>query len=351
MADFVLKNARLGDSVTDILCRDGVIAAVGRGLTAAEKIDAEGCRVYPGLVDIHAHGCAGYDTMEGGLAEMAICEAEHGTTTWYPTTMTMPIDEIRAATETIPVVPGGARIPGFHAEGPYIDEKHRGAQSAAYIRRPDIAEFSTLKNIKMVTLAPETEGACDFIRQCPAVVSLGHTSCTYEEAIAAIDAGARCLTHTFNAMPGLHHREPSLIGAGFERQVYAQLICDGRHVHRAAVLALYRLFGADRVVLISDSLRATGMGDGQYNFGGQVITVKDGVARTPDGALAGSTSFLFDCVRTAISFGIPADDAFAMASRTPAVLMGIPAGQIAVGCYADFVIVDEDYRLIRSIRG
>lgn len=351
MADFVLKNALLGDRTADILCRDGRIAAIGEGFTAGQEIDAGGNRVYPGLVDIHAHGCAGYDTMEGGLAEMALCEAAHGTTTWYPTTMTMPMEQIRAATETIPEVPGGARILGFHAEGPYIDEKRRGAQNAAYIRRPDMAEFSTLKNIKMVTVAPETEGACDFIRHCPAVVSLGHTSCTYDEAIAAIDAGARCLTHTFNAMPGLHHREPSLIGAGFERQVYAQLICDGRHVHRAAVLALYRLFGVDRMILISDSMRATGMGDGQYDFGGQLITVTDGYARTPDGALAGSTSFLFDCVRTAIAFGIPADDAFAMASRTPAALMGIPAGRIEVGCFADFVIVDEEYRLLKTVRG
>jgi N-acetylglucosamine-6-phosphate deacetylase len=349
MAERLIKNALVGDKILDILCRDGKIVEIGKIESGSNTYDAAGKHVYPGLIDIHAHGCIGHDTMEGGLVEMAQDLKKHGTTTWYPTTMTMPWDEIEAATAILPDTNGGAHIPGFHAEGPYINEKYKGAQSANYILKPDAERFAQLKNISIVTIAPEAEGAEEFIKNCSAVVSLGHTACTYDDAIRAIDAGAKCITHTFNAMPGLHHREPSLIGAGFERQIYAQVICDGRHIHRAAILALYRLFGVDRMILISDSMRATGLGDGKYDFGGQVVTVDKGAARTPDGALAGSTSYLFDCVKTAISFGIPADEAFAMATRTPAELMGISAGKIEVGYSADFVVVDDNYDLIDTI--
>lgn len=349
MADLLIKNALVGDKQVDILCRDGKIVDIGNISDIDNVYDANGNHVYPGLIDIHAHGCIGYDTMEGGLVEMAKALKSKGTTTWYPTTMTMPWDDIKKATAVLPDTQGGAHILGFHAEGPYISEKYKGAQSKEYIIKPDINKFSELNNISMVTLAPELSGAEDFIRQCPCIVSLGHTSCTYDDAIRAINAGAKCITHTFNAMPGLHHREPSLIGAGFEKQIYAQVICDGRHIHRAAVLALYKLFGVDRMVLISDSMRATGLGDGEYDFGGQKVTVTDGTARTPDGALAGSTSFLYDCVKTAISFGIPPEDAFAMATQTPAELMGIKAGKIEKGYSADFVVVDDNYNLVETI--
>ena len=162
-----------------------------------------------------------------------------------------------------------------------------------------------------------------------------------------MDAGAMCLTHTFNAMPPLHHRNPGPIGAAIEKNIYAQVICDGLHIHKSVIQMLYRTFGADRMVLISDSMRATGMPDGEYEFGGQKITVTNKVARTEDGAIAGSTSTLFTCVKKAVEFGIPMPDAFKMASETPAKLMKLNKGRIAAGFDADIITVSKNLDLTR----
>ena len=345
----VYKNANGG--AFDIVVENGRIVHVGK--TDANGIDLGGDRVFAGLIDVHSHGCIGLDAMDGdALAEMSRFQAKNGVTAWLPTTMTMDGDSIRRVTNAPLIQPeNGAQILGFHMEGPYIAEQYKGAQNAAFIQPPALDHFRTFENVKMVTLAPELDGALEFIRGCDAVVSLGHTACDYETACRAVDAGALCLTHTCNAMPPLHHRETGPIGAAAEKGVYAQLICDGLHVHKSMVLALYRMFGVDRLVLISDSMRATGMGDGKYEFGGQTMTVKNGVARTADGALAGSTSTLLDCVKTAISFGISEADAFAMASRTPANLLGLNKGQLKVGFDADFIAVDADYNVTATVIG
>ena len=183
------------------------------------------------------------------------------------------------------------------------------------------------------------------------MVCLGHTDADYETAMRAARAGARCLTHTFNAMPPLHHRQPSLLGAAFDSDMYAQVICDGKHIHPSAIRILYKLFGADRMVLISDSMRATGLADGDYEFGGLTITVKDKTARTQDGALAGSTSTLFECVRCAIEFGIPEKDAFKMASEIPARLMGLNRGVIVTGRDCDLIILNDNNEVDTVIIG
>ena len=185
----------------------------------------------------------------------------------------------------------------------------------------------------------------EFIKNCPAVVSLGHTEADYDTVMAAAEAGAKCLTHTFNVMPGIHHRAPGPIPAGADSGMYAQLICDGLHIHPAAVRFLIKAYGKEKVVLISDSMAATGLGDGEYSFGGQSITVKDGAARTEGGNLAGSTTNLFDCVKCAISFGIPEEDAVYMATESPAALMGLNKGRLAVGYDADIILVDDDFDL------
>ena len=344
----ILKNVCLYGKITDIAVDNGKISKIGK--CEGEGVDFGGAKIYPGLIDTHSHGCIGLDTMEGGLAEMADFELEHGVTTWYPTTMTMSQEDIIAATHRDIDFGHGANIPGFHMEGPFINKKFKGAQNEAYILPPTMELFNKCKNIKTVTIAPEVEGSEEFIKNCPAVVSLGHTEADYDTAKRAFALGAKKLTHTYNVMPGIHHRAPGPIGAGSDTDgVYAELICDGKHVHPSAVKMLIKIFGEDRIVLISDSMRATGLGDGVYSFGGQPITVKDGTALTEDGKLAGSTSTLFDCVKVAISFGIPEEAAVKMASENPARLMGLNKGKIEVGYDADFIIVDESFNLIKAI--
>ncbi len=344
----IIKNVNLYGKITDITVRDGLIENIEK--TEASGLDFCGAEIYPGLIDIHSHGCIGFDTMEGNLHEMAEWQLAHGITTWYPTTMTMSAEDIISATNRDISGGKGANIPGFHMEGPFICEKYKGAQNADHIQKPNMELFCACKNIKMVTIAPEVEGAMDFIRECPAVAAIGHTDADYQTSMAAIDAGALCLTHTFNAMPSIHHRAPGPICAGADSgKVYAQLISDGVHVHPSAVRMLVKLYGAERVVLISDSLRATGLGDGEYMFGGQKIRVTNGEAYTEENHLAGSTTNLFECVRRAISFGIPKYDAIKMASENPARLMGLNKGKIEVGCDADFIIVDDDFNLIKAV--
>lgn len=344
----IIKNVRLYGNLTDIAVENGKIAGIGH--FDGEGTDFGGAKIYAGLIDVHSHGCISHDTMEGHLEEMAEYLLENGTTTWYPTTMTMSEEEIIAATSVSIDMKKGASIPGFHMEGPFINKKYKGAQNEAYILPPSMSLFNRCKNIKKVTIAPEAEGSLDFIRQCPAVVSIGHTDADYDTCMAAFAAGARSLTHTYNVMPGIHHRAPGPIGAGSDSpHVFAELICDGKHIHASAVRMLIKIFGKDRVILVSDSMKATGLEDGSYLFGGQPITVKDGTARTEGGNLAGSTSTLFECVKTAISFGIPEEDAVKMASENPARQMGLNKGKIEVGYDADFIIVDDAFNLIKAI--
>lgn len=342
-----LKNVNLYGEITDILIDGGKITAIGK--TDEDGVDFGGARIYPGLIDIHSHGAIGRDTMDGDLAEMARYYLSIGVTTWYPTTMTMSEEDIIRATNADTEIEGGANIPGFHMEGPFINVKCKGAQNERFIVPPSMEMFSRCRGLKMVTVAPEIEGAIDFISECPAVISLGHTDTDYDTAAEAFRRGARCLTHTFNAMPAIHHRAPGPIPAGAEYGAYAQIICDGVHVHPSVVKMLISMYGTDRVIIISDSMRATGLGDGEYEFGGQKITVTDGKAYTEGGALAGSTTNLFECVRRAIGFGIPERDAVKMATENPATLMGLNKGKIEVGYDADFIIVDDDFRLIRAI--
>ena len=337
----IIYNAEINGELKTVKLDGGKIVSVepdtGRG-----DIDAGGNLLLPGLIDVHTHGCIGMDTMDADFEPMCRFYAEHGTTSFLPTTMTMGYDALERVTKAKTDFPG-AEILGFHFEGPYISEKHKGAQNPAYIKKPSAAEFSRFKNVKMVTIAPESEGSAEFIRavtpEC--IVSIGHTDCTYETALEAIESGASCLTHTYNAMPPFHHRNPGPIGAAFEKHIYAQIICDGFHISKPVVLATYKMFGADRMVLISDSIRSAGLPDGEYESGGLKVFLKDGAARLADGTIAGSSATLLDCVKKAVEFGIPLDDAVRMASRTPAELLGVKKGRIAPGYDADLLITDR----------
>ncbi len=348
--NLILKNVTLCERVTDITIDRESGKIVSTEPTSELGRDMGGACVIAGFVDIHTHGCLGHDTMDGdSLAEMSDYLASRGTTSWCPTTMTAPVSALRTLIEK-PIPSGsGAHILGFHLEGPYISAKYCGAQRADLIKAPSPSDFEGIGNISLMTLAPETEGAVEFIKSAPFPISLGHTGADYATAMAAFAAGADSLTHVFNAMAPLHHREPALPGAAADSGAYVQVICDGNHLHPATVRLLYRLFGRDRMILISDSMRAAGLPDGDYELGGQPVYVRGGVARTASGALAGSTSTLSDCVRYAISIGIPRDDAIAMASETPARYLGISKGKVAAGYDADLLIVDEQMNVIETI--
>lgn len=346
----IYKNACVDGKTVDIEVTGGKISYIGK--IDKDGFDLKNRKLFAGLADIHSHGCMGFDTMDGNhLDEMSAFMAKNGVTSWLPTTMTMDMDTIKSVVNGKIPNSKGAEILGYHLEGPYISAKYKGAQNEKYIIPPDINEFEKLDNIKMVTVAPELENAFDFIKKCKAVVSIGHTDCDYECAKEAIRLGAKCLTHTFNAMPPIHHRNPGPIGAAFDENIFVQVICDGIHIHPSVIRLLYKLFGTERMILISDSMRATGLSDGEYEFGGQKITVKNSVARTMEGAIAGSTSTLLNCVKKAMKFGIPERDAFKMASQTPCELLGIKKGQIEVGYDADFIALDNNYNVIYTVIG
>lgn len=346
----LIKNVTLFGKTVDIAVEDGKIVEIGK--IEGEGLDFGGAKIYPGLIDIHSHGCIGYDSSVATPEEiytMADWQLAHGITTWYPTTMTVAAEDLVRAMNIELDVGHGATMPGFHMEGPFINKKYKGAQNESFVIPPSLELVERCKNVKLVTVAPEIEGAIEFIENSPAVVAIGHTDCDYDTAVRAFRAGAKSITHTFNCMPGIHHRSPGPIPAGAEEGAYAQLICDGIHIHPSVIRALYKLYGADRIVLISDSIHATAVGDGEYVFGGLPVVVKDGICRTMGGNLSGSTTNLFDCVKKAISFGIPEWDAVKMATETPAALMGLNKGKIEVGYDADFIIVDKDFNLIKAI--
>ena len=342
----------------------GRFSEVGRGdCPCPDAVDLGGATVLPGLIDQHSHGNSGADFSDGdldGLRKMALYLGRSGVTSFSPATMTLPYETISKAFKTAVALrdeaPAGAsRLVGVHMEGPFFSEKKKGAQNAAHLRKPDVEAVSRLADdadglLRIVDVAPELEGAVAFTREVSqrCTVSVAHTDAAYEDARAAFDAGATQLTHLFNAMPALHHRKPGVIAAGAESPtVLAELICDGIHIHPAMVRLAFSLFGAERMVLISDALRCTGMPDGTYEFGGQTMTLRGRTCTMPDGALAGSVSNLFGCMRNAMSFGIPAEDAIRAATYNPAKQLGAldRVGSIEPGKLADFVVCDAAFEI------
>ncbi len=338
----IYKNAVINGTVTDFGVENGVFAFFGK--TEKDGIDLQGQEVIPGLIDIHTHGCMGFDVMDGNehLDEMSRFYLQNGVTAWYPTTMSMAKEVVEQVTATLPQTTG-AKALGYHLEGPFINPDYKGAQEESAIVNAKLQDLADYKNLGLMTVAPEIEGGLAAIEQSTIPVCLGHTAADYELATAAFQKGAVCLTHTFNAMKPLHHRNPGPIGAALTNNAYVQVICDGFHLHPAVVMMLYKTFGASRMILISDSMRATGLADGQYDLGGQTTYVKEGTARLADGTLAGSTATLLACVKKAVEFGIPKADAIRMASATPADMMGIRRGKLATGYPADFVVMNEQF--------
>jgi len=364
--DVAIRNGVFSEIADKVLAREGEDAPDA----TEEVLDGQGCYLIPGLVDIHLHGAVGQDFSDGsmdGVKEILAYELENGITTVCPTTMTLLEEELHAACKNIRVcVEGGveeteAKICGIHLEGPFISKEKKGAQNSVHIMNPDVKLLERLQeasggNVKRITVAPETEGAMEFIEKVSDTisVSLGHTACNYECAKEAFTKGAAMVTHLYNGMPDMGHREPGVVGAAFDiEDVMCELICDGLHVHPAVVRATFRQLGKERIVLISDSIRGTGMPDGEYTLGGQPVTVKNKEAKLSDGTIAGSVCNLMDCVRSAVEMGISLETAVYCATYTPAKAIGVEEkyGSIAVGKCGDCVLLDsQDLSICKVIK-
>ena len=329
-----------------------------------EVIDAEGLLVLPGLVDIHSHGAAGEDFSDGnpeGLKKILQYEKRCGITSYCPTSMTFPKERLRQIFASIKgaQTEDGATVVGINMEGPFLDPAKKGAHVEEWIAAPDAAFVRELNQdadglVRLVTLAPNMDGAEEFIKEMheEVCISLGHTAADYDCASRAMKLGAHHVTHLYNAMQPFGHRAPGLIGAAMDDpECMVELICDGYHIHPSAIRAAFRLFGPERVILISDSMRATGMENGTYELGGQEVTVKDRKAVLKDGTLAGSATNLYGCMCKAVEFGIPLEQAIMAATANPARSIGIfdRVGSIRIGKQADLLLVSENLELKRVI--
>ena len=350
----------------DLFIENGMITDSLENVSDRTEMDAKGLYVIPGLVDVHSHGACGYDFSDGdadGVLKVLEYQRAHGITSYCPTSMTLPKEKLMKIFATAVEAEeraseDAAWLAGINMEGPFLDPAKKGAHVGKYIIDPDVEFFRECNEasggrIRLVTLAPNTPGAIDFIRKIrqETVISLGHTSAAYPICREAIQAGADHVTHLYNAMPPFAHRDPGLVGAAAEDEnCMVELISDGIHIHESMVRATFQLFPG-RVVLVSDSMRAAGMADGTYELGGQQVTVAGKLATLEDGTIAGSVTNLYDGMKTAVRFGIPLEDAVAAATINAAKSIGIDdkVGSLVPGKKADILLVDKDLNLVKVI--
>ena len=341
---------------------DGIFGQILPDTVPEDAVDLHGATVIPGLVEVHSHGAMDADFSDGdydGLKKMAAFYASVGVTSFAPASMTLPYEVLskayaNAARLQKEAPAGCAHLRGIHMEGPFFSYKKRGAQNPAYLKDPDFEGFRKLWEdcgglIKIVDVAPELPGAAEFTAKAKeyATVSVAHTDSDYISAKAVFDAGATHLTHMFNAMPGIHHRNPGVIPAAAENnRVRAELICDGIHVHPSVVRLAFSLFGAGRMVMISDSGRCAGLPEGTHVIqGGLDCWLKGGVARLADDTIASSATNLWHCLQNVLSWGIPEEDAVRAATYNPACAIHADkeVGSIETGKQADFLVCQGDY--------
>ena len=346
----------------DVFINEGLFVEEAAYVDDGAVVDAAGMTVAPGLIDLHFHGAVGFDFCDAtpqALSAIAEYEASQGVTAICPATMTFTEETllpIMANAAAFVPGPDQAELVGINMEGPFISPNKVGAQNPLYVQQADGGMLARLQEasaglIKLVDIAPEEDGALEFIRQESKRVriSVAHTCADYDTAAAAFDAGARHVTHLYNAMPGLHHRKPGPIAAAAERNdVTPEIICDGVHIHPSMVRLAFRLFGPERMVLISDTMEAAGLADGEYSLGGQPVTVRGNRATLHDGTLAGSNTNLALCLGTAVrEMGIPLEHALRAATLNPACALGIQGsrGSIAAGKVADCILLDDQARV------
>lgn len=340
------------------------------GICPDEVIDGGGCYAIPGLVDIHFHGAMGFDVCDGTMEafeEIGKYELKSGITAMCPATLTLPVDVLKNVLSIGAEFAGSVRsdaadLIGFNMEGPFISHEKKGAQNGEYIipcSKETVREFldSSKGLVKIIGLAPEAnpdfEGFIEAVKG-EVKVSLAHTATDYDTAMRAFGAGASHVVHLYNAMNGLTHRAPGLVGAAFDfGKATCEIICDGMHIHPAAVRAAFRLMGSSNMILVSDTLRCCGMEDGEYELGGQPV-IKDGrICRLrEEGNIAGSVSNLFDCLRTAVlDMDIPLSDAVAACTGSPAACIGQDRdyGSIEPGKYADLLLVDKESFTLKTV--
>lgn len=324
-------------------------------------IDGEGKLLIPGMIDVHIHGANGYDMMDGttrSIQEVSQTSAATGCTSFLATSVTSDMETLLRMIDKVKEVAGqeeGALIAGIHAEGPYLNVKRKGMQNETHLRHPDLSEMGLILEragslLKMVTIAPELPGGMELVsclHKKGIVVAIAHSDATYEEAKEAFRLGASHITHCFNGMRPIHHRDPGLIVAAMEEQkVSLQAIVDNVHLHPAIVRLMHRVKGPDGIVLVTDALQAMGLGDGEYVFGGHQVTVRNGIAQLKDGTLASSTVTMNEALRNTVELGIPLQDAVMMASTTPADVLGLTnKGRIAEGADADLVLLDDQFEV------
>ncbi len=334
-------------------------------VSGKDVIDACGCYVVPGFIDIHFHGAMGVDAMDArpeSIHNMSEFCAKQGVTSFYPTTWSASPGDILDAIQCVKSCKDtvkGTQILGVHIEGPYLDMKYRGAQLPEMIRLPDPPEYHAWFDtgiVKIITCAPELDSCSDFIIESVkhgVRIAIGHTQATYEQVISAAGIGATQATHIFNGMVGLHHREPGTVGGIFnDDRLLAQVICDGVHLHPAVVRIIRAVKTTNRIALITDSIRGTGLADGDYEHKGQRFSVRNGVARTPEGGLSGSTLTLDQALRNFIAFtGVSLEEALKTVTLVPALEMGIAdrKGIIKAGHDADLAILDQNLQVQKTI--
>jgi len=348
---------------TDIRIENGVIWEIAQQIPG-EGMDCSGKKIIPGLVDIHTHGCILYDfsvSTPEEIHKMCAYYAKHGVTSLLATTMTNEDEMYQSAMSKIAAVireqkehlNGEAKIMGINMEGPFFGPAKKGAHDEQYLKPVSQALFDDFQKkaegaIRMVDIDPTLDHAIDFIagnsKNC--VMSIAHTTSTYEQAERAVLAGADHVTHMFNAMNPLLHREPGVIGAASQYGLYVEMICDGIHIHPAVIQMMFRAF-SNHIVLISDSINPTGLSDGFYTAGGLGIEMRDRKAFLPDGTLAGSTITLLEAVQNVIRFGVPEEEVVWSATYLPAksVRCEDRAGSITCGRSADLLILDQDLNL------